>query len=173
MATAAQKTPVETSEKDQSNEMISGMVKAISDAKRVLQPRRLDLRENVVNDWVVKVDSGVTAGDIETPKFWQHYTNVLRRGDELRIDCVDGSWTARGRVLAVGPREVMVKVLDVHELEVVSPDVLQVPSGYTIEWAGDIEMWRVRMDREVLKSGFESKGRAAAWSHTHAMSQQK
>lgn len=142
-------------------------------SNRVLQPRRVVLAESVFNNWHVIVDPGVTREDLERPSFWCHHTKMLRRRDIVHVDCADGSFDAELKVRAVGPKDVLMHVRRFDVLEVVAPNALDLPSGYAINWAGDISKWRVLRGRDLIRDGFETQGHAQSWLGTHLQSLQR
>lgn len=142
-------------------------------SNRVLQPRRVVEAIGSYNLWYAQVDPGVTQEDLERPSFWTHHTKILRRRDEIRVDCADGSFVAYLLVRAVGPKDVLVHVREFVELESVSPDALDIPSGYSIDWAGDIEQWRILRGREPVRGQFQTKAQAQNWLAVHIQSLQR
>jgi hypothetical protein len=139
-------------------------------SNRVLQPRRLTPAETAFNRWHVVVDPDVTQADLVRPSFWAHHTQHLRRDDEVTAKAADGSFRAVLIVRAVGPKDALMHVVYFAQLEAVSPDALDVPSGYTIDWAGDIAKFRVRRGKETLREKLESRAAASTWLRSHLQS---
>lgn len=154
-------------------------VRAIADVQRaaklnrVLATGRVQLAETVFSQYHAVVDPGTTRADLENPAFWAHHAKTFRRNDLIHVDCADGSFDATLKVRVVGVKAVSMHVRHFAQLEAVDPEALQLPSGYTIGWGGDIDKFRVLRGNDLLKSGFESRHLAQTWLTNHLGSLQR
>lgn len=157
------------------NEAIEAMAQVARENKqnRTLPPRRVTIAESAFNRWNVIADAGTTQDDLENSAFWTHNIQGIRRGDEVRVVAADGSFIARGDVLATGPKDILVDIWQFRERESVNPEALSIPSEYSIEWAGELEQFRVLRGTELVKSAFQTRGQAQQWLGDYVRSMTK
>jgi hypothetical protein len=141
-------------------------------AFRSLAPGRLVAADIARNAWCVKVDPDTTKDELLRTSYWQHHIRDLRRDDEVIAMSADGSFRAHLLVRAVGPKDAAMVMLQYWELEVVTPDALDIPAGYRVDWANDISNWRAsRLGEgnrwENLRDGFQTRALALAWLGEH------
>ena len=148
---------------------------ALPDVKP-LTASRLQPFETKNASYVVIALHGVTPQHLLKTSFWQHHTQQLKRGDEVRVEAEDGSFVAWLYVQAVGPKDVKMQLRQSINLDPMSPEDLAIPDGHTVVFRGLISKWSVlRKDdngkfTDVLKEGFESKSAATRWLGAHVMS---
>lgn len=134
---------------------------------RPVPTNRLKPAEVARNVWCLDVEPSTTIEDLKRRDFLGNLTRMLRRHDKIEVMWADGSREAVLRVLAVGPKEVAVGVLSENTHDSIDPDALSLPTGYSIEWGGDIEKHRVLRGRDVIRSGFDTKSAAQTWLSNH------
>lgn len=134
---------------------------------RTLQAGRVREAVASFNTWCVDVDHGVTPDDLKRTDFWVHNAKMFRIGDEVRVQCVDGSFVAYLLVRNVGPKDVKMLVREVHNFDAFEQNVSQVPAGYKVTWRGTIAKWGVIRGADVLKEQFDTSGDAVRWLDNH------
>lgn len=163
-------TQQELAERQRKAAEAAGQPAAPSVAVLVLQAGRVRPLEGTLNQWEADCDHGVTKEDLERTAFWVHNAKLCRPRDFIHAFCVDGSFYARLLVTAIGPKDVRCHTLEFVKLDPVDPNLLALPAGYTVGWAGTIAKWRVIRNGQVLREGFDQESMARSWLSNHITS---
>jgi hypothetical protein len=134
-----------------------------------VHPNRMKLAEHAFRMWRLIVTNPTTVEDLKRPEFYAHLARQWKPGDLVQVMPDNRSFFAELLVIDASSQYAKVDILRHKELEKVQPGKAMLP-GYSIEYAGDHEQWRVirESDRKVLKSGHATQGDAYSWASNHA-----
>lgn len=137
-------------------------------ALKTLAPNRLQLAEYKRNVHRIMVDVDVTLADLLAPTFWTHAAKQLRNNDKIEVIAADGKFYAELLVVSARQVEAIVKAINYTELteaEVKETKKEKAKPKFVVEYKGtDNQHCVIRVaDKNVLKSGFNSKPEAEEW----------
>lgn len=116
----------------------------------------------------VNAEAGDVPEDMLKPEWWKHEAHRLRTHDRIEVVGYDGRWFAEVIVLEVGKGGIggarvgfIVGPVDLSDVEKTGQPVPE----YDVQWAGPSDKWRVfrKSDKEIVKTGFDSKEAGLAW----------
>jgi hypothetical protein len=112
------------------------------------------------------VDNDVTLKQVCDPRYWQHLSGKLRRGDEIKVYPNDMTWRAILLVRAVGHLEVVVQPLDYQAL---GPNAtIAADAPYLVSFVNPDRMWGVYMrDGAMVKDEFQTRELAEHYVKNH------
>ena len=120
------------------------------------------------NEFVVNVKHDCDPAFILEPEFWGHIARHLGRGDIVEVTSDDLAWEMNVRVIDRGHN--WAKVVKRFFVDYGGPAEIapEVPTKYTVEWAGQTDKFRVVFNGEVLKKGFATEMLARQFASNHA-----
>lgn len=157
-----------------------------------LAPGNIALLEHVSLVHDALVPSDVHPLYLEQPAFWAHVADKLRPWHEIRARAEDGSWMARGIVLAAERTWAKVRLIQIHEFSPITaalppgmaPKPVEAPAATaqatdeSIQSFIDQHVYKHRgpkghsivrkADSQVLVEGLGTKDEAIKWLDTHA-----
>lgn len=113
---------------------------------------------------------GVTLKDVLKPEYWTHVTRVMKPGYRIEVTSPELSYWADLLVLAVGPHEARVAVLNEVDLTKGSGEKLpDIEVTHKTKWRGPARKWGVIRisDDELIKDGFQDESTAKKWLAQH------
>lgn len=130
---------------------------------------RLKGAEFAFNTWRLTVPSETTLEDLKRAAFYAHIARQLRMGDLIQVMPDNRSYFVELLVVDTASQYAKVAVLRDVKLEALQASTTAAFPGYSVEYAGDHERWRVirESDRKQLKSGLASQTDAFTWLTNH------
>ena len=117
-------------------------------------------RAHKVHDFNVIVDGGLTAEDLEDPKFWVNVAKNFEMGNtEIRIQAYDLSFIAHGICTYVGGTTARIKIYSFIKLDEVSHNnIIDPVDEYIVKMMGP-KKWCIvnNSNGEVIKENLETQ----------------
>lgn len=134
-----------------------------------VHPNRLKGAEYAFTLWRLTVPSETAIDDLKRASFYAHIAQNLRHGDLIQVMPDNRSFFVELLVVDVAPQYAKVMVIREVKLEALQANASQAFPGYTIEYAGDHERWRVirDSDKKVLKKDQATQTEAFTWLTNH------
>lgn len=135
----------------------------------VLDPSRMDLVEQLRNDWVATVEIGTTAEDIMDPGFFAHRARLLHQYDHIEVRTDDGSWIAELVVTDCGQNWATVHMKQLYKLTSTDKSASTAASKYEVKHRGPHLKWCVirKSDSEAVQEKMPSEEAAQQWLRNH------
>ena len=134
-----------------------------------VHPNRLKGAEYAFNTWRLVVPSETTIEDLKRGAFYAHIAQQLKHGDLIQVMPDNRSYFVELLVIDSGAQFAKVTVIREVKLEALQAATSAAFPGYTVEYAGDHERWRVirDSDRKPLKSNQATQADAFTWLTNH------
>lgn len=128
------------------------------------QPMKLDPTEYATVVWHWTVPAGQSLADLLEPAYWQHVTQQLRPGHEIKASAEDRTFWGHLYVRSVGKAEA--KVSEIHSVSFDAVSDQEDDDETYIKWRSPKSKFAVyrKSDDELLKDGFEAKEDAQVWA---------
>lgn len=143
--------------------------KAEKKEQPALHPNRITAGEQAFVLYRAIVPSETTLDDLKRSAFWAHVAQMLRPGYLIQVMPDNRSYFVELLVVDAGAQFAKVAVLREVKLEVLQAGASPAFPGFSVEYAGDHERWRVirESDRKVLKANQGSQADAFTWLTNH------
>jgi hypothetical protein len=143
--------------------MTKAEVPAPKAARRITEDR-IKRAEGAFTTHAVTPYAGTTFKDLFDPAYWKHAARRFSPNDEIRAVPEDGSWYARLYVSYASINEVYVQELEYKQLDATDPSQTETEE-YEAKWIAPPVRFGVirKSDKEVIKSGFITREKAAEW----------
>jgi hypothetical protein len=134
-----------------------------------VHPTRLKGAEYAFSLWRLAVPSETSIEDLKRSAFYAHIAQHLRNGDVIQVMPDNRAYFAELLVVDAGAQYAKVALLREVKLEALQAGASSAFPGYSIEYAGDHERWRIirEADRKVLKAHQASQADAFTWLTNH------
>jgi hypothetical protein len=135
----------------------------------ILNPQRMNLAEQLRQDWVVNAEEGTTVNDVISPGYWAHMASQMQPYDRVDVRLETGEWLLELIVLAVGRNYAQVFVAQQYtfaESKIGSDDTAVT---HKVVWKGPQHKHAVIRiaDGAMIQEGFSKQSDATIWMENH------
>ena len=138
---------------------------------RKLSESEISLTESLQPFFTVTPASGTDPEELMKPVYWSHVARRIRPMSFIFAVPRDGLWFAWYLVLYADDHQVKLKKLMFEPLESLKESDID-SDPYQVAWISPPVKWGIRrkLDKEVVKDGFQTKDQAVAWKNQNLSS---
>lgn len=133
--------------------------------KLVRKPLKKEQAEYTRIIWSVEPENTVEVEDMLKPDFWAHISREMRSGHRIEVMPPDKHYFAEFFVMAASIN--WAKVILLRKVDLIGKDDDTEVSGFSVEWAGPTDKWRVKNGLEVISKGHQDKEAASQALNEH------
>lgn len=134
----------------------------------ICDPARVNLVEQVRQDWVVDVADGVSLAKCLMPEFWSHKSQYFKPFDHIELRADDGTWTAD--LVVLGCDRNWARVHLKHEYKLTTSDVSMTQAKkHEIKFKGShLKFCVIRLsDQQIVREKCNTEDDARLWMTEH------